>query len=287
MPYTKIIVITVLLVNYSSASDIINPFADPSLILNSQIDYTQEEEVLSPIYNSSSDNSDIINPFADQSVILNSQESVIQESVIEESYSPPIETIIDNSPIVDNIETIISTTVNSVQKDKPTYQEPSKPINGTPIPDKENSSYNGIAPDIQGEYRFLRGTNLNVNKSIEEGYLVIEKLDETNFGYYYTFSLEKSTPSTLFGIFNYDKGRFHQRVIKNEGSLTTENLTNTKIVTDGEKLELEVNIEGGSVNILWEYDLEGVVPFKLQKSLKEAKQHYKEIYKDKFSQLTY
>ena len=289
MPYTKLIVITALLTNYSSASDIINPFADPSLILNSQIDYAQKEEVVSPIYNNSSsiDNSDIINPFTDQNIILNSK-----NSITEESFSPSSEVIVEELPITDyNPPTAPAINNTKFSSTTPTYQRATNQevldAKALPSSSDDSQSYNTLAPDIQGEYRFIRGTDLNVNKKVEDGYLVIEKLDETNFGYYYTFIVEKATPKIFFGIFNYDKGKFNQRVIKNEGSVETENLTNTNIVTDGNRLELEVNIQGGSQNTLWENDLGGVAPFKLQKSLKEAKQNYKEIYKDKFSQLTY
>ncbi|MCK5854380.1 MAG: hypothetical protein KAG56_04105 [Sulfurovaceae bacterium] len=293
MPYTKLIVITALLANYSSAQEIIDPFSDPTVIQNpSSITYIEDNENLdssqdiNPFNEADNFNdspaSDIIDPFKNPELIQkNTQNS--EAVVIEEEPTPSQEyqaevydTPTENTPL---------------DKNTPSYQRATNQevLDAQALPSSSNDSqsYNSVAPDIQGKYRLIQGANLNVNKRIEEGYLVIEKLDETNFGYYYTFSLEKSTPSTFFGIFNYDKGKFHQRVIKNEGSLITENLTNTKIVTDGSKLELEVNIEGGSVNILWKYDLEEVAPFKLQKSLKEAKQHYKEIYKDKFSQLTY
>ena len=292
MSPAKLILITTLLVNYSSASDIINPFADPSLILNSQTDYTQEQEIVnsqekeeqfvSPTIDYSTNDSDVIDPFSNPSVVLNSQEN----------YSPPVETTIVNeapmkeyspAPIVNDIEVI---------SDKPTYQKATNQgiLDARKLPpsNTDNQSYSAIAPDIQGKYRFIEGTDLNVNKMIKNGYLVIEKLDEKNFGYYYTFSLEKATPKIFFGIFNYDKGKFNQRVIKNEGSVKTENLTNTNIVTDENELALEVNIEGGSQNTLWEYDDGGgAVPFELKKSLKEAKHDYEEIYKKNFSKLTY
>jgi len=292
MPYTKMIVTTALLLNCSFANnDIINPFEDPSIILSPQMDSTQEE-VLSPLHNSTSiDDSNVINPFSDPNVIIKSQENIIEENVIEDSFSTSSssESVVDESPIYSNASPAINDT--EFRHTTPTYQRATNQevldAKALPSSPDESQSFNTIAPDIQGKYRLVKGTNLNVNKKIEDGYLVIEKLDENNFGYYYTFTLEQATPATLFGIYNYDKGQFNQRVIKEEGSFKTENLTNTKIVTDGTKLELEVNIEGGSINILWEQDYQQSVPFILQKSLKEAKQNYKEIYKDRFSKLTY
>jgi len=290
MPYTKMIVTTALLLNYSFANnDIINPFEDPSIILSPQMDSTQEEVSSSLNNNTSIDDDSVINPFSDPSVIINSQENVIEENVIEDSLSTSSESVVDESPTYSNSTPAINNT--EFRNTTPTYQRAKNQevLDAKALPQSpdELQSYNTIAPDIQGKYRLVKGTNLNVNKRIEDGYLVIEKLDENNFGYYYTFTLEKVTPATLFGIYNYDKGQFNQRVIKEEGSFKTENLTNTKIVTDGSKLELEVNIEGGSINILWEQDYQGAVPFELQKSLKEAKQNYKEIYKNRFSKLTY
>ncbi len=277
MPFIKFIIVTLMLTSLSfSESDIINPFADPSVILrDSQQTETQStyQEENTPY----SSTNDIINPFSDSHVIQGySQQQEYQE---EESYSPP--------------DIMVKEESQPIGRETPYYQ-PAKNqaiLDARALPSSKNSaSFNTVAPDIQGKYRLVQGTKSfgsGVRKMMEEGYLVIEKLNDNNFGYYYAFSVEKSSPLSFFGIFNYDKGEFHQRVIKDEGALTTENLTNTKIVTDGNQLGLDVNIEGGSVSSMWEYDNSESFSPKIQKSLKEAQRNYTEIYKDKFSQLTY
>ncbi len=267
-----------------SESDIINPFTNPSVILrDSQEIETQavyKEENNQEENNPSSSTSDIINPFSDPSVIQ--KESYQEKYSQEESYSP------SNGQTINLKEESYSKHI-----DTPHYQ-PAKNqaiLDARALPSsKDSTSFNTIAPDIQGKYRLVQGSKSfgsGVRKMMEEGYLVIEKLDDTNFGYYYAFSVEKSSPLSLFGIFNYDKGAFHQRVIKDEGAFTTENLSNTTIVTDGNKLSLDVNIEGGSVSSVWEYDNSEYISPVIQKSLNEAKKDYKEIYKDRFSKLTY
>ena len=308
MPYIKFILIVLLFTTLSfSKPNIIDPFSDPSLILGNgqQVDKEQptyQEESMTP-----SSSADIINPFSNPSLILGNTQQVDEEQLTyqEESMTPSSSADIINpfsnpSLIQRDLQIVEEIDAQPYQAESydrqigintPSYQKATNQnvLDAQALPSSKNNSqsYNTAVPDIQGSYTLIEGANLNVKKRMEEGYLVIEKLDETNFGYYYTFILEESTPSNFFGIFNYDKGKFHQRVIRDEGSLKTENLTNTKILTDGDKLALEVNIRGGSVNILWKHGIEEIASLKLQKSLKEAKQNYKEIYKNNFSQLKY
>jgi len=316
MPYIKFIPTLLILTTFSfSQSDIIiDPFSNPSVIYQPsvEIEQTYQEEEITPSFSD-----DIINPFKKQNLIQGDAQQI--ETQIEPIYQEQGEATISPLIIEDtqpsyqqNIDTKGEATISPliIEDTQPSYQQnidTTRAINNIPkyqraknqaqldaqaLPpsDKESLSYNSTVPDIQGNYKFLKGTKglgSGITKGIEDGYLVIEKLDDNNFGYYYTFYIEKSSPLKYFGIFNYDKGAFHQRVIKNEGSTVTENLTNTKIVTDGMQLELEVDIEGGPESTIWEYDSMNYLSEKLKKSLKEAKKDYKEIYKDKFSQLTY
>ncbi len=296
MPFIKFIIVTLILTSLSfSESEIINPFSNPSVILrNSQQIETQStyQEENTP----SSSTADIINPFSDPHVIKGYSQQ--EENNDDDDYSSSSDADIINpfsnpSIVLKGSQNVELNTPSSKGRDTPYYQ-PAKNqaiLDARALPSSKNSaSFDTVAPDIQGKYRLVQGTKSfgsGVRKMMEEGYLVIEKLNDNNFGYYYAFSVEKSSPLSFFGIFNYDKGEFHQRVIKDEGALTTENLTNTKIVTNGNQLGLDVNIEGGSVSSMWEYDSSESFSPKIQKSLNEAKKDYKEIYKDKFSQLKY
>ncbi|HIM94421.1 MAG TPA: hypothetical protein EYM49_05215 [Campylobacterales bacterium] len=292
MPYIKFIPTLLILTTFSfSQSDIIiDPFSNPSVIYQPSVEVKQtyQEEEITPSFSD-----DIINPFKKQNLIQGDAQQI--ETQIEPIYQEQGEATISPLIIEDtqpSYQQTIDTTraINNIPKYQRAKNQAQLDAQALPPSDKESLSYNSTVPDIQGNYKFLKGTKgfgSGVIKEIEDGYLVIEKLDDNNFGYYYTFYIEKSSPLKYFGIFNYDKGAFHQRVIKNEGSTVTENLTNTKIVTDGMQLELEVDIEGGPESTIWEYGSIDYLSEKLKKSLKEAKKDYKEIYKDKFSQLTY
>jgi len=292
MPYIKFIPTLLILTTFSfSQSDIIiDPFSNPSVIYQPSVEVKQtyQEEEITPSFSD-----DIINPFKKQNLIQGDAQQI--ETQIEPIYQEQGEATISPLIIEDtqpsyqqNIDT--TRAINNIPKYQRAKNQAQLDAQALPPSDKESLSYNSTVPDIQGNYKFLKGTKglgSGITKGIEDGYLVIEKLDDNNFGYYYTFYIKESSPLKYFGIFNYDKGAFHQRVIKNEGSTVTENLTNTKIVTDGIQLELGVDIEGGSESTIWEYGSMYYLSEKLKKSLKEAKKDYKEIYKDKFSQLTY
>ena len=288
MSSAKLILITALLVNYSSASDIINSYTDTDqpTVLDTQMDYTQDEETVGveSVQMDYTQEEEIVSTIDNSSNILDYQDSYSDSSEIIVEDEPSSITTVESNPAP-----IDSGFINN----KPHFQKADngeyikKKQKGLNLPDLDNQNYDPIAPDIQGEYSLVEGTDLNVKKTIQDGYLVVEKLNDNNFGYYYTFKVEKATPETFFGIFNYYKGKFYQRAIKNEGSFETENLKNTDIKTYEDKLRLEVNIEGGTLNTLWKNDNSGAVPFNLRKSLKEAKHDYEEIYKKNFSKLTY
>jgi len=286
MPYIKFLIITLLLTSFSfSESEIINPFTNPSVIQgNSQqidVEPNYQEDNVPP------SSSDIINPFKDPSVIVKDSSSQ------EEEIQYPKERVNQETNIFDKVDIQEVEQQSSQSYDNTPHYQPSDNqalLDARALPKKDNSDYNTIAPNIEGRYRLVEGSNprgVGVRKAIEEGYLVIERLDDKNYGYYYAFISELSKPKGSFGIFNYDKGCFNQRIISEEGTVKTINLDNTKIITDGNKLELDMNIGDASLNSIWEDDSIGSPSPKLQKSLKEAKKSYKEIYKDKFSQLRY
>ena len=142
-----------------------------------------------------------------------------------------------------------------------------------------------IAPDISGEYELETGTDNY--KSISKAYMVIEKLDDTNFGYYYAVQDEKAKASdAIFGIFRYKEEKFLNKVL-DEGNVTTLN-DNITLITEGQRLKLVVLRSYGKRIIIWSRVLEDGQkedPI-LSESLADAKVSYTQIYKEKFDQLT-
>jgi len=141
------------------------------------------------------------------------------------------------------------------------------------------------APDISGEYGLETGTDNY--KSIAKAYMVIEKLDDTNFGYYYAVQDEKAKAADgTFGIFRYKEGKFLNKVL-DDGTTTTLN-DNITLITEGQRLKLIVLRSYGKRVIIWSRVLEDGKtedPF-LTEALADAKISYTQIYKEKFSQLT-
>jgi hypothetical protein len=142
-----------------------------------------------------------------------------------------------------------------------------------------------IAPDISGEYELETGTDNY--KSIAKAHMVIEKLDDKNFGYYYAVQDEKAKASdAIFGIFRYKKGKFLNKVL-DEGTTTTLN-DNITLITEGQRLKLVVLRSYGKRIIIWSRILEEnkkEAPI-LAESLADAKTSYTQIYKEKFDKLT-
>jgi len=142
-----------------------------------------------------------------------------------------------------------------------------------------------IAPDISGEYELETGTDNY--KNVSKAYMVIEKLDDTNFGYYYAVQDEKAKASdAIFGIFRYKEGKFLNKVL-DEGTTTTLN-DNITLITEGQRLKLVVLRSYGKRIIIWSRVLEDGQKEDsiLSESLADAKISYTQIYKEKFDQLT-
>ena len=142
-----------------------------------------------------------------------------------------------------------------------------------------------IAPDISGEYELETGTDNY--KNVSKAYMVIEKLDDINFGYYYAVQDEKAKASdAIFGIFRYKEGKFLNKVL-DEGTTTTLN-DNITLITEGQRLKLVVLRSYGKRIIIWSRVLEDGQKEDsiLSESLADAKISYTQIYKEKFDQLT-
>jgi len=141
-----------------------------------------------------------------------------------------------------------------------------------------------VAPDIAGRYELERGTDHNTE--VSDAYMVIEKLNDQNYGYYYAIKDGKATPNGFFGIFRYRDGTFLNKVL-DEGNVTTLN-HNITLITEGQRLKLVVISSFGKKTIIWTRVLEDNKKEnkELSEALNDAKVSYTQIYKEKFDNFT-
>jgi hypothetical protein len=142
-------------------------------------------------------------------------------------------------------------------------------------------------PDISGNYSLVKGAyiysngSLALQNTIEASSLVIEKLDQNNFGYYYVTKIEGLTTQGYFGGFTYKDGQFYQKVINYPTTDTTLrdniNLTSTK-----NSLKLTVNTINAKRIIHWKKEKNlNNTHVSLAPALKEEKKAYLELFKDR------
>jgi len=141
-------------------------------------------------------------------------------------------------------------------------------------------------PDIYGIYNLIEGSysyganGILKKEKIKASTIVIEKLSENEFGFYYVTELKDSLINRYFGGFTYKDGRFYQKVIDYPSTKTMlrDNITLTK---KGNLLRLTVSSVDEQRTILWgrSYD----VSESLREILKEEKENYISLYKEKLA----
>jgi hypothetical protein len=142
-------------------------------------------------------------------------------------------------------------------------------------------------PSIEGVYTLIEGSYIYKNhglafkSKIEKSYIVIEKLDEKNFGYYYITKLHGISTQSYFGGFTYREGKFFQRIIDYQrgGSILRDNLTLNK---ENDILQLMVKTMDGKRVMIWKKQTQIKIADKaLYTALKEEEKVYKTLYKEK------
>ena len=137
---------------------------------------------------------------------------------------------------------------------------------------------------IIGKYTLQRGiySNESIHQELDEGYLVIEELDVDNYGYYYVTTIN-GLAETHLGIFYKKDGKFVQKVIYNDesGKSKIDIQDNINIKLDGDILKIVIDDAKHQVTVWKKDDETATKSDKLKKALKEAKNAYKEFYKNK------
>jgi hypothetical protein len=144
------------------------------------------------------------------------------------------------------------------------------------------------APDISGNYALVKGAyiynngDLALQNSIEASSIVIEKLDENNFGYYYVAKVEglKNTEG-YFGGFTYKDGQFYQKVI-DYPTTNTILYDNISLIPENDSLKLTVKTFNAKRVIHWnKVDDIKESSSAILIALEEEKKAYIELFKEK------
>lgn len=148
---------------------------------------------------------------------------------------------------------------------------------------KKDRVNNSDIPDIYGIYNLIEGSyaygveGMRKKIKVEESTIVVEKLSETEFGFYYVTKLKDSLINRYFGGFTYKDGKFYQKVIENYPNSKTTLRDNIKLTKKGNLLKLTVESIDEERTILWARSRE-VTPA-LKKILAEERESYETLYK--------
>jgi len=146
--------------------------------------------------------------------------------------------------------------------------------------------------DIEGRYKLERGLYMtgDINRGeINHAYMVIEKLDDNDFGYYFADKLRGKDTMSTFGVFHYDEDekRFHQKFI--DGNSFRVRKGGIEIITDDDgRLRLTIKQLGGRKIIIWrkvKKDAIGVIDDTIDNALKDAEDSYRQVYGAKREQV--
>jgi len=152
---------------------------------------------------------------------------------------------------------------------------------------------------IEGNYTLEKGIfsynrNSSINKLITSSDLVIEKLDDDDYGYYFTKQVEDMTPTIEFGIFHKKDNKYFKRLIYSPDVTKDSNVSiaskefkteleenEVKIIQNNNTIEINMKVKnGGEIMIIWTRDLNGS-KF-ISKELKYAEHEYIKTYKERF-----
>ncbi|HHB94212.1 MAG TPA: hypothetical protein ENK88_03615 [Campylobacterales bacterium] len=158
-----------------------------------------------------------------------------------------------------------------------------------------------IQQDIEGHYTLEKGIysynrNSAINKVINSSNLVIEQLDDDDYGYYFTMQVEELTPTEESGIFHKKGDEYFKRIIYStditkdsnisidsnisDEHLKTEITDKVKLSQDNNSIKIGMKVGDGEVTIIWIKDINDET-FRT-KELQHAEHEYIKTYKERF-----
>jgi len=151
---------------------------------------------------------------------------------------------------------------------------------------------------IEGNYtlqegRYSYSKNKAINKIISNANLVIEKLDDDDYGFYLTMQVEELVPTEAFGIFHKKDNKYFKRLIYSPDVTKDSNVSiaskkfqteleedEVKIIQKNNTLEINMKVGDGEATMIWIRDLAGSTY--RSKELKDAEHEYIKTYKERF-----
>jgi len=179
---------------------------------------------------------------------------------------------------------------------------------GTELPTISKKSISKSQPkllknvSIEGNFTLEKGiysynSNNAINKTVNSSDLVIEKLDNDDYGYYFTMQVESLTPTEEYGIFHKKDDMFFKRIIYStnitkdsnisidsnisDEHLQTEITDKVIIVQDEKTIKISMKIRDGKMVIIWNRDINSTKPRTIE--LKHAEHEYFKTYKERFN----
>jgi hypothetical protein len=160
-------------------------------------------------------------------------------------------------------------------------------------------------PKLEGRYTLKKGiysysANSAINKNITTSDLVIEKLDNDDYGYYFTMQVENLIPTQEYGIFHKQGDKYFKRIIYStnitkdsnisidsnisDEHLQTEITDEVSIIQDKDTLKISMKIRDGKMVIIWTRDTDSTtLPADADIELKRAEHEYIKTYKERFN----
>jgi len=155
---------------------------------------------------------------------------------------------------------------------------------------------------IEGNYTLEKGVysyngkNSINNEIITYSNLVIENLDDDDYGYYLIMQVDNLAPIEDIGIFHKEGNQYYKRIIYSKNitkesnisidsnisdeNLQTEITDKIKLSYDNNSIKIDMKVGTGRAIIEWRRDLDSSLF--TSKELKHAKQEYIETYKERF-----
>lgn len=171
---------------------------------------------------------------------------------------------------------------NIVPKTLTSIKETVTSIKETIIPSTIKKEVN--IPNIEGTFNLVEGAykynseGLTFKHKIQASTIIIEKLSENEFGYYYVTKLDGLTTNSYFGGFLYKEGKFYQKVI-DDSTKKSSLVDNIRLTKFRDTLRLTIKTADSKRDIFWKKSDHSDPS--LTKELEEDKKAYLSFYKNK------
>ena len=141
-----------------------------------------------------------------------------------------------------------------------------------------------VTPNIEGTYNLIEGSykynndGLSFKHKVQASTIIIEKLTDNEFGFYYITKLDGLTTNSYFGGFLFKKGKFYKKVI-DDSTLKVSLLDNIRLTKFKDILRLTIKTANSKRDILWKKSDD--IDHSLSNELEEERKAYLSFYREK------